>query len=330
MGAAAFDRRPAVVGRSAARVLTGLAVAAVLALLTALIWANDPEPAPEPDTGILRVGVVEGQSLTGYLDHSRDELAGLAAAEPTWALISLVAYVEPDRLAAVLAGAAVAEVYARAPLPGTATPVLRIPAYRLPEDVVAGMLAAAAHRDREQADYRRLGDRVGDGDNNVVRLRQAYETAAAVAAAEAHAYRGRCACVFAAVVRGDQAVLHRIAGRAEVRVVDPAPEVRRLDRVEFRPPLPEEQVAAAVPGPSALPSPGPRPPAVAPVGPGPLPSSSGVAVTSDSSGGIASRPGPVATASEDPTAVPSAPAPSSPAPDAPSRPQGASRSASGR
>jgi hypothetical protein len=226
----------------------------------------------------------------------------------------------------VLGGTAVAEVYARAPLPGTVTPVVRIPAYRLPDDVVAGMLTEAAHRDREQADYRRLGDHAG----TVVRLRQAYETAAAVAAAEAHAYRRKCACVFAAVVRGDPPALHRVARRAEVRAVDPAPEVHRLDRVEFRPPLPEEQVAAPAATRSGVPPAGPGASAVAPAGPGPLPSSSGVAVTSDSPGGTASRPGPFATASEDLTAVPSAPAPSSPAPDVPSAPQGASRSASGR
>jgi hypothetical protein len=192
------------------------------------------------------------------------------------------------------------------------------------------MLAAAANRDQERADYHRLGDRAGAADGDPVRLRQAYETAAAVADAEAHAYRGQCACVFAAVVRGDPAALHRIAGRDEVRVVDPAPEVRRLDRVEFRPPLPEQQVTTpAGPRSATAPAP-PGTSTVAPVGPGPLPSSSGVAVTSDSSDGAASPPGPFATASEDSTAAPSAPAPSSNARDVPSTPQGASRGASGR
>jgi hypothetical protein len=333
---AGTGHHPPAAGRSALRVLTGLSVAAVLLLLTGLIWANDAKPAPEPDRAdIVRVGVVEGQSLAGYLAHSRSELDRLHASPAstgtlTWALVSLAAYLTPDRLPAVLGAAATAEVYTRAPLPGAATGVVRIPAYRVPEDVVAGMLAAAARREQERADYRRLGDRVRDDNANPVRLRQAYETAAAVADAEAGAYRGQCACVFAAVVRGDPAALQRIAGRAEVRVVDPAPEVLHPDRAEFRPPLPEQQVTTPAGPPSAT---APAPPGtstVAPVGPGPLPSSSGVAVTSDSSDGIASPPGPFATASEDSTAAPSAPAPSSKARDVPSAPQGASRGASGR
>ncbi|MCA2212375.1 hypothetical protein [Jidongwangia harbinensis] len=323
--------------RSALRVLTGLSIAGLLILLTGLTWANDREPVPGRDgTDIVRVGVVDGQPLSGYLHHSRIELDGLLRASgvstgvPTWALVSLAGYLPPDRLPAVLGGAAVAEVYARAPLPGAATGVVRIPVYRWPDDVTAGMLAAAARRDQEQADYRRLGDRVSDDNRNVLRLRAAYRTAAEVAAAEAHAYRGPCACVFAAVVHADPGALREIAGRTEVRVVDPAPEVRRVDRVEFRPPLPEEQVAAphgtrsaSAPAPSGTST-------VAPVRPVPLPSASGVAVTSDSSGDSASEPGPVATASEDPTAVPSAPAASSPRPDLLSAPQGASRGASGR
>jgi hypothetical protein len=334
---AGTGHEPPASGRSALRVLTGLSVAAVLLLLTGLIWANDARPGPEPDgAGIVRVGVVEGQSLARYLAHSRSELNGLLHASgvstgtPTWALVSLAAYLTPDRLPAVLGGTAVAEVYTRAPLPDAVTGVVRIPAFRVPDDVVAGMLAAAAHREQERADYRRLGDRARDDNRSPVRLRQAYETAAALADAEAHAYRGQCACVFAAVVRGDPAALHRLAGRAEVRVVDPAPEVLRLDRVEFRPPLPEQQVTTPSGPDSANRAETPGTSTVAPAGPGPLPSASGVAVTSDSSDGIASPPGPFATASEDSTAAPSAPAPSSNARNVPSPPQGASRGASGR
>ncbi|MBM0239561.1 hypothetical protein JNW88_24810, partial [Micromonospora sp. ATA32] len=40
------------------------------------------------------------------------------------------------------------------------------------------------------------------------------------------------------------AVLRRVAARAGVRAVDPAPEVRRLDRAVFTPPLPEQDDVA--------------------------------------------------------------------------------------
>ena len=214
--AAVLDGRPGA-GRFGLRVLTGLAVASVATLLVALIWAADPEPVPAGPAEVVRVGVAAGQSVPGYLDSSRGELAALPRTPTgvqTWALVSLVAYYPPDRLPAVLAGSAVAQVYARVPLGAERTPVALIPASRLPDDVVAGMLATAARRERERADFLRLaGDLRGD-DPNVRRLRGAYGSAAALAAAEAQAYRARCACVFAAVVRGDPAALHRLAYRA--------------------------------------------------------------------------------------------------------------------
>jgi hypothetical protein len=53
-------------------------------------------------------------------------------------------------------------------------------------------------------------------------------------------YRELCACVYAAVVRAKPAALDVVAARPEVRIVDPAPEVRRLDATVFLPPLPEQ------------------------------------------------------------------------------------------
>jgi hypothetical protein len=225
------------------RVATGFALASVASLLVMVIWAADrnhpPETAP-PARDVVRVGVVEGQSVPGYLHNSEGELASLTPGAPTWALVSLAGYVPPGELPSVLNGSAVAQVYARAPLPRSETRVVRIAAYRVPDDVVAGMLATAGERDQEQADYGRLSHDLQGAGHDQARLRRAYEDAASTAAAEAHAYRAHCACVFAAVVHADPAALRGIAGRAEVRAVDPAPEVRRLDRVEFRPPLPEQ------------------------------------------------------------------------------------------
>jgi hypothetical protein len=264
---------------------------------------------------VVRVGVVEGQSVPGYLNSSRGELAALlrASSAPgdTWALVSLSAYVPPDRLPAVLGGATVAQVYARAPLGAARTQVVRIPAYRLPDDVVAGMLGAAVSRDRERADYTQLSQELTGTNPNDMRLRRAYADAAAVAGAEATAYREHCSCVFAAVVRGGPAVLDQIAGRAEVRAVDPAPEVRALDHTEFRPPLPEEHTTVPVETRAVIPSTPGSVAAVAPASLAPLPSSFGAAVTSDSPKDPGSGTAPSFPASEERTAVPSAPAPGS-------------------
>jgi hypothetical protein len=254
------------------RLITGVAVACAATLLTALIWLAEPGPAPEPEPiDVVRVGVVEGQSVPGYLNSTHGELTALAHAPgttDTWALVTLRSYLAPDPLAALLTGVAVAQVYARAPLGEAQTEVVRIPAYRLPDDVVAGMLGAAARRDQERADYRRLSGRT----ENDVRLRRAYDTAARLAGDEASAFRARCSCVFAAVVRAPPAMLTAVADRAGVRAVDPAPEVRRLDRAEFRPPLPEQRTTVPPSGGQT----------VAPPVSAPLPSSLGARATSAS------------------------------------------------
>jgi hypothetical protein len=304
------------------RLATGLAVAAAGALLVAVVWTAGPDQqSGDTPVDVVRVGVVDGQSIPGYLTASRSELATLlhppATTTETWALVSLSAYVTPDRLPAVLSGATVAEVYTRVPVGSAPTPVMRIPAYRLPGDVVAGMLGAAIGRDRERADYVRLSRELAGEDPADARLRQAYADAASLAAGEAAGYRDLCACVFAAVVRGAPTVLDEIAGRHSVRVVDPAPEVRSLADTEFRPPLPEQRAMMPVQTRSATP---PAPTAagsVAPPSPAPLPSSLGAVVTSASPQISVSESGPSAPASEERPAVPSAPA-SSPVLRAPS------------
>jgi hypothetical protein len=321
-------------GPARLRIATGLAIAAAGALLVAVVWTAGPDPDVDrgaPD--VVRVGVVEGQSVPGYLSSSRGELAALmrASAAPgeTWALVSLSAYVSPDKLPSMLGGAAVAQVYARAPLGAARTQVVRIPAYRLPDDVVAGMLNAAVSRDRERADYTLLSRELTGTDPNDMRLRRAYDDAATVAGAEATAYREHCSCVFAAVVRGAPAALDQIAERTEVRVVDPAPEVRALDRTEFRPPLPEQHTIVPVETRSATP---PAPGGGSPVASetlAPLPSSLGSTVTTAAPDHPVAGSGPSAPASEEHPAVPSAPAPGLIS-GMPFVPAGASRGVPGR
>lgn len=242
-----------------------LAGAALTALVVAAVWAAEPDDGAKPSArDVVRVGVVEGQSVPGYLRSSRAELGtllrtpppGSSAVTETYALVTLSTYLRPDQAAAVLGGVAVAEVYARVPIADVQTQVVRIPAYRVPDDVVAGMLAVSQRRDREEAEYRHLGAALPHSGAAAQRLRRAYDSAAQVATVEAGAYRSGCSCVFAAVVRAAPAALGQLGNRPDVRVVDPAPEVRRLDRAEFRPPLPEEQgVVPKAPSPASVPAP---------------------------------------------------------------------------
>jgi hypothetical protein len=329
-------------GPTRLKVLTGVALLSVTAVLVTAVWTVDRVPQGAPDgPGLITVGVVEGQSVPGYVRNARGELAALlrppspgGAPVPTetYALVSLNAYFAPDRLDGVLGGIAVVEVYTRAPLTGVPTQVLRIPANRVPEDVVAGMLDAAVRRDHEQADYQRLVNgldrdgsrqgRDGDGaadaaDDDDARLRAAYGAAAQVAAAEATAYRSGCSCVFAAVVRATPAALARLAARTEIRAVDPAPEVRRFDLAEFRPPLPEQQTtveesSSPVAGPQAPTTGRPRrtSPATAPAAtpaapshPGPVTSTSPDAIEPTSEPSVETTPAPTAV----PSALPASP-----------------------
>jgi hypothetical protein len=306
-------------GPAGLRVSIVVTVVAVAALSLGVIWTaqhGGGVPTPGDSGDLVEVGVVEGQSIPAYLTASRRELAALTdpsapAAGDTWALTSLDNYVPPGRLPGLLGGAGVAQVYARVPLPGVQTQVVRIPVYRLPQDVTAGMVAAAQQRDQEQAEYLQLSAKLSGNGPTTERARQAYEAAARAAGAEAAAYRSGCSCVFAAVIRAAPAVLRQIADRPGVRVVDPAPEVHSLDSTEFRAPLPEQ--SGTVPDePSQTPTPVPTgTPGIASPAAAPLVSSLGLPakpVKSDSPrGSVPIGPDSSATAPEERSAVASAP-----------------------
>jgi hypothetical protein len=311
VGRAERVREPMVRGGSAIRTALALTIVAAGVVLLATLWMSRREAAPVEDASeVVKVGVVQGQPVGGYLQSSHTELAALTdpsapAAGDTWALISLDDYVSPGRLPTLLEGTTVAQVYTRVPLAAVRTQVVRVPVYRLPADVLSGMLDAALQRDREQAEYQQLARRLNAAGATQERARRAYETAAGTAGQEAAAYRSGCSCVFAAVVRATPAVLRGVGERAGVRVVDPAPEVRRLDRTEFRPPLPEQTGTIPVePGRSpAVPN---GDSGIATRTPAPILSSLGVPVTSASPVRSDSHVDPSVPAPEERAAVPSA------------------------
>jgi hypothetical protein len=223
----------------AARAVVAAAVV-VSVTVTALWWStNQPRP-PSQSTDAVRVGVAPGGSIPEYIESARHELFRYTGGT-TYALVTFDAYRNPMDLAGVLAGLDVAEVIVRVPLPGEQTEITRLGAQRLPDDVLAGLDRLAARKEAEAIEYRRLATQ-GD-----LILRDSYADGARIAAAEADAMRQRNACVYAVVVRGPAAALSAAAGRAGVRVVDPAPEVTELTRAVFRPPLPEQSDIARPP-----------------------------------------------------------------------------------
>ncbi|MFI7206955.1 hypothetical protein [Micromonospora aurantiaca (nom. illeg.)] len=222
--------------RSRSAALTWLALACALVVLVVAVAQRRDRPVSDRTMGeVTRVGVTDGASIPAYLRAAGDELARLDAPDG-YALVSFDGYLTPARAAATLDGTRVSAVVARVPLPGRQTEIVRIAALTLPRDVVAGMAGVATRKDRETADYRSRAAATADPE-----LRRVYDSGAEVAAREAEAYRTGCACVYAAVVSAPPGALRGLAGRPGVRVVDPAPEVTRLDRTVFTPPLPEQR-----------------------------------------------------------------------------------------
>ncbi|WP_341716886.1 hypothetical protein QQG74_23380 [Micromonospora sp. FIMYZ51] len=286
-------------------------------VLFTAVFATGRPPVPDRTVGdVTRVGVADGDSISSYERAAARDLAALdSAAGPgdgTYALVSLTEYRTPQSLAAVVGDLPVAAVVGRVPLPERQTEIVRIPAQRLPEDVLVGMAELAERKDQEAADYRSRATAVGGGGPRERELRQLYESGARIAVQEAAAYRAGCACVYALVVRGTTTKLRGVATRPGVRVVDPAPEVRRWDRAVFTPPLPEQRDVVRppidrdlipIPSPSVspdVPSPDPVPQERTPSAPGER-SSAEPEVTDSSPSPAASAPAPSPAAREVPS-----------------------------
>jgi hypothetical protein len=237
-------------GRYALRRLSSWPVIAALvclALIAALGYRAAHRETPVDDTvgDVPRVGPVDGERVDAYLRRSRSELAGLVAGRPVWALVEFAGYQRPAGLTPLLVGYPVGRVLARVPLPGVQTQLVTLVVNTLSTDVPAGMRRVATAKEQAAAN---LAGTTG-GSSEVASVD------AAVERREAAAYRQLCACLYAAVVRADPAGLRTLAGRAGVRVVDPAPEVSRLDRATFVPLLPEQREIVGPPGDTASASP---------------------------------------------------------------------------
>ncbi|MEV8516622.1 hypothetical protein [Dactylosporangium sp. NPDC051484] len=229
--------------RGAQRLRAFTVVIGVLAVTVALLAVHRSDrPRSDPSLGdVLRVGVAQGASIPAYVQAGRDELTALPGDAPVYALVSFATYLAPERLAPVLADVAVSSVFARLPLPRTQTELVRLGAYRLPDDVIAAMDETARRKREEAGRYRELLARAGDASSET---RDMYVSGASVADKEATAYSEHCSCVYAAVVYAPPAALRAVAARPETRVVDPITDLQRLDRTVFLPPLPEQTTIA--------------------------------------------------------------------------------------
>ena len=222
------------------------AMLGIVAVAVALIWRTNSSAPSYDGAPTVRVGVSDGDSVPAYVASARTELARLVArapGKPVYALVSFDGYLAPRQVADLTSGTAdpggaggglaTIAAYARAQLPGRQTELIRLPANRVPDDLVAGMAEVADRKTKEAtADLDRAGADAGS--------RSLYESMANVAIGEATAYRATCACVYSLVVRAAPPALAALAGRDGVRVVDAAPELADAAYGVFVAPLPEQ------------------------------------------------------------------------------------------
>jgi hypothetical protein len=213
------------------RLLPGVALVCVAALAVLAVWSGNRPQAPIDETvgDVARVGVVGGDAVSRYVARSGDELTTLAgeSVDPVWALVGLDDYADPAALEWLFADYTVARVIVRVPLPDVQTQMVTLVVDTLQRDVPAGMRRIAAEKQKLAAGAPGLSG--------------------ALEQREADAYSDLCACAYAAVVRGAPARLRALADRPGIRVVDPAPEVTRLDRAVFVPLLPEQTTVVGPP-----------------------------------------------------------------------------------
>ncbi len=232
------------------RVLRVAAFVSVAAVLLGVLWSTKQQQVGDDSGGsVVRVGVVEGQSIPEYVSASRIRLRHLAQSRSTrtFALVSFTAYLAPDRLAPVLSGVPPVRVYARVPLPRVQTEIVSLSVSRLPADLVTGMNGVAERKDDEAAAFRRLAGKLTGTSGEERTLRARYLDQAQAAVAEAVGYREHCSCAYAVVVWATPQSLSTLGRRPEVRTVDPVPEATPLDRAVFLPPLPEQADVARPP-----------------------------------------------------------------------------------
>jgi hypothetical protein len=225
------------------------AVAAVLVLLVAAVLfaqsVGHTRAADLPDRSA-RVGVSDGDWIPDYLSGSRQRLSGLIEAapnQPVYALVSFDRYLTPDQVTALVRTSVATtgdetsgqlstiSAKARVPITGRQTEIVTLSANRMPDDLVATMTQIAERKDGDADRYAAQASADPGGPDAV---------SAQVSRVEAQAYRSRCACIYALVVRGVPATLARLADQPDTRVVDPAPQVIDPVVTAFVPPLPEQ------------------------------------------------------------------------------------------
>lgn len=239
-GAAALRRR------RAPRVgwYTALVLVLVLAAVGGALWlSREPIGGQDDPNAVRLVGAPDGTDVDEYTEESRTELRRMdAETDATWALVSLKRYLGPVSLAELLGDLPVARAYTRVPMKNAPSQPVGIVVEKLPKDLADGMRRVGARKEDDAAEYTRTAQALAGSDDPKTQERaKQYQNGARISLLEAKAYQRLCACAYGVVVRADGDQLAELASKAEVRVIDPAPEVLRPQRAVFVPLRPEDE-----------------------------------------------------------------------------------------
>lgn len=210
-------------------------------------------PTARPSAAVTdaRLGLREGADIGSYVTRTAARTAQLAAQDPqarTLALVSLTDYVTPQAAADLLTGVDGRRAYLRAPDAGELAEVFEVPT---PSGLVSTLrgfsTTAAAAKQEDAREFQGLADSIEETSPEETAAKQAYVADAQRASAEAAAYAGDCACVFAVVVEGPASALVELAGNPLVRAVEPADRSARLEALEAFPLRPEHEGTVPAP-----------------------------------------------------------------------------------
>ncbi len=192
-----------------------------------------------------------GDQTTAYEAKAKVSLTGARGNDERIALVSLGGYRTPAQLAALLRGTTTERVFLRARAAGAEAAQLPVDIKGdLLTDLRAAYATAVTGRLAAQKAYQGYVDTLVVTTSDEQNFKDLYVAFAKATGIEAAQYKGGCACVFAAVVRGTPAQLTALTTRSGVRAVEVAGKGQQLADVQVQPLLPE--VRGVVPKRQAL------------------------------------------------------------------------------
>lgn len=204
-----------------------LAAVLLVAFGAAVLVAGQRSSGPAPLPGVERLGPEPGEPVAHYAARAAASLPP-AAAGPAWALVQFSDHLSAQDAADLTRNVRLSRVVLRVPLERVQTALVMraVPGQRPETEIAAALRSAAAARSV-----------AGEGFPPGSRSR-------AVATAEAVRLRNGCACVVAALVRGDRAALSFLAARPGVRIVHAAEVGTPPSGLALAPLFPEQREAA--------------------------------------------------------------------------------------